>query len=262
MHCSNKIFATCTILLLTCNAAIAENWVDVSNNKQILLDTDSINRNSNGIYYTVRYYEEKIKDEIVVTIQSKNNMTGIISTCKYSEYLKNKNLANTNTFEEAKSLKNLKSTSPLYNANIEANALMGNKLSQSPVLSPKSSIKPTGSTGYQNSGSRSSDTVNNNAGIEPDFGPYMRDLQRRIKMNWDPPKGNESKRVVVLFSIAKDGRLLNYRIYQSSGLPKADEAALKAVRLTAPFRPLPSEFKGESIDIQFTFDYNVLGASK
>ena len=24
---------------------------------------------------------------------------------------------------------------------------------------------------------------------EPDFGPYMRELQRRIKMNWDPPKG-------------------------------------------------------------------------
>ncbi|MCD7779598.1 MAG: hypothetical protein LUH05_02870, partial [Candidatus Gastranaerophilales bacterium] len=34
---------------------------------------------------------------------------------------------------------------------------------------------------------------------EPDFGPYMKELQRRIKMNWDPPKGNESKRVILLF---------------------------------------------------------------
>ena len=96
---------------------------------------------------------------------------------------------------------------------------------------------------------------------EPDFGPYMRDLQRRIKMNWDPPKGNESKRVVLLFKIAKDGRLLNCSVFKSSGLPSADNAALNAVKLTAPFRALPAEYKGQSIDIQFTFDYNVFGAS-
>lgn len=96
---------------------------------------------------------------------------------------------------------------------------------------------------------------------EPDFGPYMRELQRRIKMNWDPPKGNESKRVVLLFKIAKDGRLLSLRVFKSSSIPNADKAALNAVELTAPFRPLPPEFKGASIDIQFTFDYNVFGAS-
>jgi TonB family protein len=97
---------------------------------------------------------------------------------------------------------------------------------------------------------------------EPDFGPYMRELQRRIKMNWDPPKGNESKRVVLLFKIAKDGRLLTCRVSKSSGLPSADQAALKAVELTAPFRPLPADFKGQSIDIQFTFDYNVFNATR
>lgn len=96
---------------------------------------------------------------------------------------------------------------------------------------------------------------------EPDFGPYMRELQRRIKMNWDPPKGNESKRVVLLFKIAKDGRLLSCSVFKSSGLPNADKAAINAVQATAPFRPLPVEFKGQSIDIQFTFDYNVFGAS-
>src|SRR5574344_614577 len=96
---------------------------------------------------------------------------------------------------------------------------------------------------------------------EPDFGPYMRDLQRRIKMNWDPPKGNESKRVVLLFKIARDGRLLSVRTFRSSGLPSADRAAINAVELTAPFRPLPAHFKGNYIDIQFTFDYNVFGAS-
>ena len=89
----------------------------------------------------------------------------------------------------------------------------------------------------------------------------MKELQRRIKMNWDPPKGNESKRVVLLFSIARDGRLLNVKVHRSSGLPAADNAAIDAVKLTAPFRPLPPEFKGNSVDIQFTFDYNVFGVS-
>lgn len=96
---------------------------------------------------------------------------------------------------------------------------------------------------------------------EPDFGPYMRELQRRIKMNWDPPKGNESKRVVLLFKIARNGRLLSVRTFRSSGLPSADRAAINAVELTAPFRPLPANFRGSYIDIQFTFDYNVFGAT-
>lgn len=120
-----------------------------------------------------------------------------------------------------------------------------------------------GSSGYGNAGNPGGgggppgiDSIR-----EPDFGPYMRELQRRIKMNWDPPKGNESKRVVLLFKIAKDGRLLSLRVFKSSGLPNADRAALSAVELTAPFRPLPADFRGGSIDIQFTFDYNVFGAS-
>lgn len=96
---------------------------------------------------------------------------------------------------------------------------------------------------------------------EPDFGPYMRDLQRRIKMNWNPPKGNESKRVVLMFKIAKDGRLLSCSVFKSSGLQSADQAALDAVKASAPFKPLPVEYKQSSVDIQFTFDYNVFGGT-
>lgn len=97
---------------------------------------------------------------------------------------------------------------------------------------------------------------------EPDFGPWMNELQRRIKMNWDPPKGNESKRVVLLLKIAKDGRLLSCSVSKSSGLPNADNAAINAVKLAAPFRPLPVEYKNSSVDIIFTFDYNVFNAAR
>jgi len=96
---------------------------------------------------------------------------------------------------------------------------------------------------------------------QPNWGPYMRDLEARIKRNWNPPKGDQSKRVVLLFKIGRDGRLLSISTVRSSGQQLSDMAAKKAVELTAPFRPLPPEFKGNSIDIEFTFDYNVLGAS-
>ena len=92
---------------------------------------------------------------------------------------------------------------------------------------------------------------------EPDFGPYMRELQRRIKRNWHPPRGNESKKVVLLFKVSRDGRLLRLNVNKSSGLSDADDAALEAVKMSAPFRPLPPEYQGSDIDIQFTFDYNV-----
>ncbi len=153
----------------------------------------------------------------------------------------------------------------------------GGPVTSSGAYAPRPSLSPSvgsGGSGQLSRGSAPSGTgnVGNPGGgggapgidalREPDFGPYMRELQRRIKLNWDPPKGNESKTVVLLFKIARDGRLLSCRVHRSSGLPSADQAALKAVELTAPFRPLPADFKGQNIDIQFTFDYRVFGASK
>ena len=95
---------------------------------------------------------------------------------------------------------------------------------------------------------------------QPNWGPYMRDLEQRIRRNWTPPKGDSSKRIIITFTIGRDGRLLSHKIVKSSGVPLADRAALSAIELTAPFRPLPPEFKGQSVPIEFTFDYNVLNS--
>ncbi len=134
--------------------------------------------------------------------------------------------------------------------------------SYSPYTSDKSS-RTAYSMGDGNYGNPSPGNPTGGPGIdalkEPDFGPYMRELQRRIKRNWEPPRGNRSKRVVLLFRISKDGRLLDVKVHKSSGAQAADRAAIEAVELTAPFRPLPPEYRGKDIDIQFTFDYNVFG---
>jgi TonB family protein len=89
-----------------------------------------------------------------------------------------------------------------------------------------------------------------------DFGPYMASLQRRIKRHWTPPKGNFSTHAVVKFTVARDGRLLESAVDQSSGQGAVDQAALRAIADASPFRPLPPGAP-DDVDIQFSFDYSV-----
>jgi len=89
-----------------------------------------------------------------------------------------------------------------------------------------------------------------------DFSRFMADLQRRIKQAWFPPKDTESLRIKVQFVAHRNGSMGNLRLIKSSGNALADQAALRAVQNAAPFKPLP-EGAPPSVDIEFTFDYNV-----
>jgi TonB family protein len=97
------------------------------------------------------------------------------------------------------------------------------------------------------------------AAQDVDFGPYMAELQRRVKRNWIPPEQGNSRRSVLRFSISRNGEISNLKVGKSSGNPDSDAAAMDAVRRAAPFRTLPAGYKGRTIDIQFTFDINVFG---
>lgn len=125
----------------------------------------------------------------------------------------------------------------------------------------------TGRGGYGtgNMGNPGPGNPNGAPGIDaiksPQWGPYMRELESKIKRNWHPPKGDTSKRVVLLFKIGRRGELLSVRVSKPSGSSANDQAAISAVQMSAPFRALPPEFTGSSVEIEFTFDYNVLGAS-
>lgn len=89
------------------------------------------------------------------------------------------------------------------------------------------------------------------------FNSYMHKMQNRIKSNWVPPKSEVSSSTVLKYQIAKDGRLLDYNVITSSGDKYFDKAAIDALKKSAPFEPLPKEFTGDKIEVQFTFDYNV-----
>ena len=89
-----------------------------------------------------------------------------------------------------------------------------------------------------------------------DFDVYMYELDNKLQSNWYPPENSSDGEVLLSIDIAKDGSLLNVGVKESSGNILLDNSALNAVKESAPFNPLPSNYNGSSINIQFTFDYN------
>lgn len=94
------------------------------------------------------------------------------------------------------------------------------------------------------------------ANADLNFGPYMNQLQRRMKRNWSPPAGSISRAVTVLFKIHADGSITNVRLLRSSGSGACDRAAINAVQATSPFMPLPPGASAP-VSIEFTFDYGM-----
>ena len=86
---------------------------------------------------------------------------------------------------------------------------------------------------------------------------YMKAIERRIKSYWHPPFSKQSRDVVVLFTVNKNGTIKNIEVSKSSGDPLMDQAAIKAVNNSAPF---PFSFPGNEpdTDIEFTLNYNVV----
>jgi protein TonB len=88
---------------------------------------------------------------------------------------------------------------------------------------------------------------------------YRAYLERAIQQRWQiPPEANLLDKPVALtveFVIAQDGRLLSLRLYNSTGIRALDRAALRAIELAAPFRPLPSIFTTPSQVFTDTFVY-------
>lgn len=95
---------------------------------------------------------------------------------------------------------------------------------------------------------------------EIDWTPFMKDMETKIKNNWQiPSKTDKSKGTTLIFKVGKNGELLSVSIMRSSGVMENDEAAIAAVKAAAPFRKLPDEYKKSFLTLDFTFDYSILG---
>lgn len=87
---------------------------------------------------------------------------------------------------------------------------------------------------------------------------YMQDLEMKIKKNWKPPQSPKSAKIVVYFLVGRNGELLDLKLKEKSYSEKLNDSAREAVIFSAPFAPLPKEYKGNSVPIEFSFDYNVV----
>jgi TonB family protein len=95
-----------------------------------------------------------------------------------------------------------------------------------------------------------------------DFGPYLARVVFIVRRNWysvipESARLGEKGRVGVVFEILKDGSVPQLRLVASSGSDPLDRAAVTGVHASAPFPPLPAEFTGNHLVLQFIFLYNL-----
>jgi protein TonB len=95
------------------------------------------------------------------------------------------------------------------------------------------------------------------------FGWYVDAVRRKVSANWMKyeidPSLSTTRRVYIDFEITRPGSPANIRIEQSSGIPSLDQSALRALQRIDTFGPLPPEYSGSRVSVEFWFDPPVRG---
>jgi TonB family protein len=92
------------------------------------------------------------------------------------------------------------------------------------------------------------------------YGWYVASMRNRISANWlmatVSPNISSAPRAYLTFEILRDGTVTNVQITQSSGIPEVDRSALRAILASNPLPPLPPDYAGGSVNVQFYFDFH------
>jgi outer membrane biosynthesis protein TonB len=96
-----------------------------------------------------------------------------------------------------------------------------------------------------------------------DFGPYLQRVVYQVREHWynlipESAKAPLMKKgkLAIEFAILKDGRVAGLRLAATSGDDALDRPAWGSITGSNPFPPLPSEFKGQFLQLRFKFYYN------
>ncbi len=88
---------------------------------------------------------------------------------------------------------------------------------------------------------------------------YVQIVQRKVSQNWMQyeidPRISTANRVYIKFDIVRDGHPTNVELEQSSGVPSLDISARRAIQRIDTFGPLPSDYSGNKVTVEFWFDY-------
>ncbi|MGH9397330.1 MAG: TonB family protein [Terriglobia bacterium] len=95
-----------------------------------------------------------------------------------------------------------------------------------------------------------------------DFGPYLAQILMIVRQNWyavipEAARLGEKGRVALVFEILKDGSVPRLQLVSSSGRSPLDRAAEASIRASNPFPPLPRQFTGKHLVLQFNYFYNM-----
>lgn len=96
-----------------------------------------------------------------------------------------------------------------------------------------------------------------------DFRPYLMQVLAAVRRNWyavipeSARLGFVKGRTLIQFAIVQDGRVSKLVIATSSGSQPLDRAAVAGISASHPFPPLPAEYKGADVRLQFSFLYNI-----
>jgi TonB family protein len=95
-----------------------------------------------------------------------------------------------------------------------------------------------------------------------DFSPYLQRILFDIQRNWlavmpEIARMGKRGRVLLIFEIMRDGAINKVYLDSSSGADPLDKAAFAGLMASAPFPPLPSEFKGPMVRLRIAFLYNM-----
>jgi TonB family protein len=95
-----------------------------------------------------------------------------------------------------------------------------------------------------------------------DFGPYLARVVFIVHRNWysmipESARLGERGRVALVFEILEDGSVPQLRLVASSGSDPLDRAALASIHASIPFPPLPEEFTGNHLVLEFIYLYNM-----
>jgi protein TonB len=96
-----------------------------------------------------------------------------------------------------------------------------------------------------------------------DFGSkyawYVDVVRKKVSENWlkyeIDPSIHDARRVYITFDIMRSGQPANVQIEQSSGVPSLDQSAVRALQRIDSFGPLPNEYAGNRVSVEFWFDY-------
>lgn len=97
----------------------------------------------------------------------------------------------------------------------------------------------------------------------PDFAPYFKMIESRVRSVWQYPEGISGRHEIYLsFALDRAGKLIRVEVMDSKD-SRLSKSAVEAMKRASPFPPIPESLKslaGEELGFRFTVDNEVKGA--